>query len=49
MTPIDSAENELAHAASETQLVPPRSSRLAMRPAITLPKSPGKVLSMKGA
>ena len=40
-----SAARELAQAASTTQLVPPRSNRLAMRPATTLPKSPGKELS----
>ena len=46
LTPIEIAENDDAHAASVTQLVPPRSSRLAMRPATTLPSSPGNVLSV---
>ena len=39
------AESELAQAASTTKLLPPRSSRLAILPATTLPSSPGKVLS----
>ncbi len=42
------AENAEAQAASVTQLVPPRSSRLAMRPATTLPSRPGKVPSTHG-
>ena len=42
------AENVEAQAASVTQLVPPRSSRLAMRPATTFPRRPGKVLSCHG-
>ncbi len=42
------ALNELAQAASTTQLVPPRSSRLAIRPATTLPSSPGKLFSCQG-
>ena len=42
------AEKVLAQAASVTQLVPPRSRRLAMRPATTLPSRPGKVLSCQG-
>jgi hypothetical protein len=39
------ALSELAHAASTTQLVPPRSSRFAIRPATTLPNKPGKLFS----
>ena len=39
------ADNELAQAASTTQLVPPKSKRLAIRPAITLPNIPGKEFS----
>ena len=39
---------ELAHAASITKLQPPRLSRLATRPATTLPSRPGKVLSTHG-
>jgi len=39
------APSELAHAASTTQFVPPRSNRLAIRPATTLPRSPGKEFS----
>ena len=35
----------LAQAASITQLVPPRSRRLAILPATTLPSKPGNVLS----
>ena len=35
------ALNELAQAASTTQLVPPKFKRLAIRPAATLPSSPG--------
>ena len=42
------AESELAHAASTTQLVPPRLKRFATRPATTLPSSPGKELSCHG-
>ncbi|MNS38738.1 hypothetical protein D3C72_709960 [compost metagenome] len=42
------AESELPQAASTTQLVPPRSSRLAMRPATTLPRRPGNELSCQG-
>ena len=42
------AENVDAHAASVTQFVPPRSSRLAIRPATTLPSRPGKLLSCQG-
>jgi hypothetical protein len=45
---IDSAASELAHAASSAQLVPPRSKRLATRPAMTLPSRPGNVLSCHG-
>ncbi len=37
-----------AQAASTTQLVPPRFSRFAMRPATTLPRRPGKVFSCQG-
>ena len=47
-TAMDKAENVLAQAASVTQLVPCRSKRLAMRPATTLPSTPGKVLSCHG-
>ena len=36
---------ELAHAASTTQLVPPRSRPLAMRPATTFPSRPEKEFS----
>ena len=43
-----SAAKLLAHAASTTQFVPPRSSRLAMRPAATLPSKPGKEFSCHG-
>ena len=43
--PMCSAASELAHAASVTQLVPPRLKRLATRPATTLPRQPGKVFS----
>ena len=46
--PMRTAANDDAHAASVTQLVPPRSSRLAIRPATTLPSRPGKVLSCHG-
>ena len=42
------AEKELAHAASTTQLVPPRSSALDMRPATTFPNRPGKEFSCQG-
>ena len=42
---MDSAENVDAHAASVTQLVPCRSRRFAIRPAITLPSRPGKLAS----
>ena len=45
-TPIEMAENDDAQAASVTQLVPPRSSRFAIRPATTLPSKPGNVLSV---
>ena len=41
------ADSELAHAASTTKLQPPRSSRLATRPATTLPSRPGNVLSIQ--
>ena len=44
-TAMATADRLLAQAASVTQLVPPRSRRLAMRPATTLPKIPGNVLS----
>ena len=39
------AARELPHAASTTQLVPPRLSRLATLPAITFPRSPGNEFS----
>ena len=39
------APSELAQAASTTQLVPPRSRRLAIRPAATLPSRPGNEFS----
>ena len=42
---VDGADSELAQAASTTQLVPPRSSRLAIRPATTLPSRPGNEFS----
>ena len=45
---LDGAPSELAQAASTTQLVPPRSKRLAMRPAATLPSRPGKEFSCQG-
>ena len=45
LTPIEIELKLLAQAASVTQLVPPRSRRLAMRPATTLPSTPGKLLS----
>ena len=48
-TPILSALKVLAQAASVTQLVPPRSRRLAIRPATTFPRIPGKVLSCQSA
>ena len=44
-TAILIAANEPAHAASTTQLVPPKSKRLAIRPAITLPSMPGNEFS----
>ncbi|MBV6414851.1 MAG: hypothetical protein OMOMHJEC_02687 [Xanthomonadales bacterium] len=47
-TAIASADSEDAQAASVTQLVPPRFSRLAMRPATTLPSRPGKLASCHG-
>ena len=47
-TAIESALKVLAQAASVTQLVPPRFSLLAMRPATTLPSTPGKVASCQG-
>ena len=37
-----------AHAASTMQLVPCKSSRLAIRPATTLARSPGKEFSCHG-
>ena len=43
-----SALNELAQAASTTQLVPPRSNCLLIRPATTFPRSPGKEFSCQG-
>ena len=48
LTAMESAERVLAQAASVTQLVPRRSKRLAMRPATTLPSSPGKDDSCHG-
>ena len=39
------AAKEPAQAASTTQLVPPRSKRLAIRPEITLPNIPGNEFS----
>ncbi len=45
---IVTAESALPQAASVTQLVPPRSNRLAMRPATTLPSRPGKLASCQG-
>ncbi len=42
------APKELAQAASTTQLVPFRSYCLLIRPATTLPKSPGKEFSCQG-
>ncbi len=46
-TPIAIAARLLAHAASTVQLVPPRSKRLARRPAATLASRPGKVASFQ--
>ena len=48
LTAIESALKVLAQAASVTQFVPPRFRRLAMRPATTLPSTPGKVASCHG-
>ncbi len=48
-TAIRSAARELAQAASTVQLVAPRSNRLAIRPATTLPSIPGKEFSSQGA
>ena len=45
---MERALNVLAQAASVTQFVPPRSKRFAIRPATTLPSTPGKVLSCQG-
>ena len=42
------ALNDEAHAASTMQLVPCKSSRLAIRPATTLARSPGKEFSCHG-
>ena len=39
------AAKEPAHAASTTQFMPPKSKRLAIRPAITLPSEPGNEFS----
>ena len=39
------AAKEPAQAASTTQLVPPKSKRLAIRPEITLPNMPGNEFS----
>ena len=39
------AASDPAQAASTTQLVPPKSKRLAIRPAMTLPNMPGKEFS----
>ena len=47
-TPIEMAANELAQAASVTAFEPPRSRRLATRPATTLPSRPGKLASLQG-
>ena len=47
LMPMDSALMLDAQAASLTQLVPPRSSRFAMRPATTFPSNPGKVDSFQ--
>ncbi len=41
------AASEAAQAASTVKLLPPRSSRLAMRPAITLVSTPGKESSVR--
>ncbi len=48
-TAMCTAASELAQAASTVQLVPPRSNRLAIRPATTLPSMPGKEFSSHGA
>ena len=48
LSPTSKAARELAQAASMTQFVPPRSKRLAIRPAMTFPRSPGKVFSCHG-
>ena len=42
------APKELAHAASTTQLVPPRSREFDIRPATTFPRRPGKEFSCQG-
>ena len=42
------AAREPAQAASTTQLVPPKSKRLAIRPEITLPNMPGNEFSSQG-
>ncbi len=49
LTAARTAPSELAHAASTVMLMPPRSSRLATRPATTLPSMPGKEFSSHGA
>ena len=48
LTPAWRAARELPQAASTVQLVPPRSSRLAIRPATRLGSTPGKVFSCQG-
>src|SRR5690554_326195 len=45
LTAMRIAAKEPAQAASTTQLVPPKSKRLAIRPATTLPNMPGKEFS----
>ena len=42
---ILTALKEAAHAASTTELIPPRSNRFVIRPEITLPSIPGKEFS----
>ena len=48
LTAIFMAAKEPAQAASTTQLIPPKSKRLATRPAITLPNIPGNEFSTQG-
>jgi hypothetical protein len=47
-TAVRSAASELAQAASTVPLYAPRSRRLAILPATTLPRKPGKEFSVQG-